>query len=266
MKKNWIDSHCHLADPRLDLNLEGVLIEAKAAGIQFFLQGGVGPQDWNRQRELKEKHSEIGLCFGLHPYWIADHSQVDCEKALDLLAMELSNPEVLALGELGLDFRPSIMKDSQERQIEFFNLQLELSIVAGKPLVLHFVRAFKELKWIMQMRSWPARGGFVHSFSGSVAEAEFYLNAGLHLSIGTSVLKQDNQKLHQAVAMVPLERLLIETDSPDQPPPNWQNGLNQPVSLIQVAEKIAQIKKIPSVEVLDRSAVNLRKLLACKLI
>lgn len=262
MAKGWIDSHNHLSDPRLDQRREEMIAQAESHGIQYFLQGGIGPEDWERQKVLKQKHENVLMCFGLHPYWVADHTEIDCEMALDLLAREIASPQVHALGELGLDFRPHIMKESKARQIEFFELQLELAEIAKKPIVLHLVRAFDDVQKIFDVRGVPSRSGLVHSFNGSVKEAQFYLSQGLYLSVGGPVVFADNQKLHQAVASIPMEFLLLETDSPDQPPPELKGQYNEPLSLLSVAEQIGKIKKIEAREVLDRSSANLRKLLA----
>lgn len=126
---NWIDAHGHLADPRWQGQEEEILLEARSKGITFFMQGGVGPEDWQRQQELKSRYpNHIGLCFGLHPYWVADHDDEACDAALDVLAAQLGG--AIGLGEMGLDFRPHIMKDSQERQISVFEQQLELADIS----------------------------------------------------------------------------------------------------------------------------------------
>ncbi len=256
---SYSDSHSHLSDPRLETEVESMLARAKARGITQFLQGGVGPEDWERQKNLKSRHPEIRLCFGLHPYWVADHTDVECEQGLDLLAREI--PKAEALGELGLDLRPQIVKDSISRQIQIFEDQLQLAEMAKKPIVLHLVRAFSEAKQIFDLHGVPSRGGMVHSFNGSAHEAESYLARGLHLSIGGPVCRPDNQRLHQAVQILPFENLLVETDSPDQPPPRLAGQHNEPLSLWDVAEMIAKIKKSSPEEILDISSRNLEKLL-----
>jgi TatD DNase family protein len=260
MQKQWIDSHSHLADERLDLRRDEMIRAAKARGLTQFLQGGVGPEDWQRQKALVQQYpQEILLCFGLHPYWVHDHSEDECEKALDLLATESAS--AVALGEMGLDLRPQY-EESRLRQIDCFEKQLEFAQLAHKPVVLHLVRAFTEAQQILSLFGVPSRGGLVHSFNGSLKQAETYLSLGLHLSVGGPLCRPDNQRLRQAVAAIPLEKLLIETDSPDQPPPSHQHQLNEPTTLFEVAQAVADIKKISSEEVLDRSSANLRKLLA----
>jgi TatD DNase family protein len=256
----FIDSHSHLSDLRIESEVEAMIARAKSRGIVQFLQGGVSPEDWSRQQDLQSRHPEIRLCFGLHPYWVADHTDEECEQGLDLLAREIGKAE--ALGELGLDLRPHIMKDSLSRQLHVFEAQLELAKMANKPIVLHLVRAFDEAEKVFQGWGVPSRGGMVHSFNGSAKEAEAYLKMGLHLSIGGPVVRPDNTRLHQAVQILPIEKMLIETDSPDQPPPRLKDTFNEPASLWDVAEMIAKIKKMQPEEILDISSRNLEKLLS----
>jgi TatD DNase family protein len=258
-KNQWIDAHCHLADERFKDQIDDVISEAERLGIHFFMQGGVGPEDWQRQRELAKKYpGKLGLCFGLHPYWVAAHDEDLCEIALDQLAPIL--PEALGLGEMGLDFRPNIMKDSRERQIGVFEQQLELAEATHKPMVLHLVQAHEESLRIMDVWGVPASKGLVHSFNGSWGKAQDFLKRGLYLSIGGPVVWPQNEKLHQVVKDMPLEFLLLESDSPDQPPPRFKQSLNQPASLWDVAVKIAELREMPATEILEISTENFKRL------
>ena len=257
LQSGWADAHSHLADARIE-NAHALLQEARSQGIQFFLQGGVGPEDWQRQLELAAKEPGVWPVFGLHPYWIADHGADDCEAALDQLARILGKAS--ALGETGLDFRPSIVKDSRARQISCFEAQLELAKVAAKPVVLHIVRAFDEAIQILDLFG-QGTTGFVHSFAGSWPEAKAYLDQGYLISVGGPVCRPKLKRLHQAVREIPLDRLLLETDSPDQPPPGVGEGQNRPSTLLAVADRVAEIKGLTRAQILDKSCENLRKLL-----
>lgn len=255
----WIDAHSHLADPRWDAELPQALNDAVEKGVGFFLQGGVGPEDWSRQIELKKKYPDrIGLCFGLHPYWVAANDEDLCEIAIDQLTQVIH--KAMALGEIGLDFRPHIMKDSRERQIEFFQLQLELAQAAEMPVVFHLVQAHEDALKTLDLWGIPPKGGLVHSFNGSAQKAQDLTQRGLYLSVGGPVVRPDNEKLHQAVKQMPLERLLIETDSPDQPPPEFSGVKNPPASLWAVAQKIAELKRMTPTEILDITSSNFRRL------
>jgi TatD DNase family protein len=258
-KNQWIDAHCHLADERFNNQIDEVISEAERLGIHFFMQGGVGPEDWQRQRELSKKYpGKLGLCFGLHPYWVAAHDEDLCEIALDQLAPIL--PEALGIGEMGLDFRPNIMKDSRERQIGVFEQQLELAEATHKPMVLHLVQAHEESLRIMDVWGVPASKGLVHSFNGSWGKAQDFLKRGLYLSVGGPVVWEQNQKLHQVIKDMPLEFLLLESDSPDQPPPRFKQSLNQPASLWDVAVKIAELREMLATEILEISTENFKRL------
>ena len=253
----WADAHSHLADPRIE-NAGALLVEARAQGIQFFLQGGLGPEDWQRQLELASREPGVWPVFGLHPYWVADHSDNDCEAALDQLARVMGKAS--ALGETGLDFRPSIVKDSKSRQISCFEAQLEMAKVAHKPVVLHIVRAFDEALQILDLFGHQTTG-FVHSFAGAWPQAKEYLDRGYLISVGGPLCRPGLKRLHQAVRQIPLDRLLIETDSPDQPPPGINLAENRPSTLLFVAERVAEIKGLTREQILDKTCENLRKLL-----
>lgn len=255
----WIDAHGHLADPRWDGQEQSIIEAARAKGIHFFMQGGVGPEDWDRQKALHHRFpNNIGMCFGLHPYWVAEHDEDECEEALNLLAHEL--PAAMGLGEMGLDFRPHIMKDSQERQIGVFEQQLELAHVSSRPVVLHLVQAHEQSLTIMDLFGVPKQKGMVHSFNSSWGKAQDFLKRGFYLSIGGPVCRPDNQKLRQAAKEIPLEFLLIESDSPDQAPPAYKGQLNPPESIWEVAKTIGELKSLDPLEILDITTGNFTRL------
>jgi TatD DNase family protein len=257
----YIDGHCHLADSRLK-DVSEILQQCKKLGITRFVQAGVDPQDWLRQQELQSQFGCFFMNFGLHPYFVSEHSGNECEDALDTLAKHLHLAD--GLGETGLDLRPQFVKDSFERQMDCFEKQLELAEVFQKPVVLHLVRAFEEVKKVFMAWGAPKHQGMVHSFSGNSEQAEYYLSQDLYLSVGGSVCHPNNKSLHQAIAMIPMDALIVESDSPDQAPYGWPHELNTPDSIIWVARKIAEIKKVTPEEILDSSSKNLEILFACK--
>lgn len=263
---NWIDSHCHLTDERLANQIPEILKKSGALGIDFFMLGGVNPQEWEKQIELSQKFSEkFGLCFGLHPYFIAENEDDECEKALDHLVRFYSEQkkntklQILGLGETGLDFRPHIMKDSEERQIRFFENQIELADVLNMPLVLHLVQSHTKALTVLDFFGPVKKGGMAHAFSGSLEMAEQFIRRGFLISVGGAVTYDKNSKLQHAVKHLPFEWLVIETDSPDQAPQGWEKGKNDPSSLFEVALKIGQLRGITAREVLEISTHNFRR-------
>ncbi len=232
--------------------------EALDKGMIFTLQGGIGPEDWERQLAFQKAYpSQVGLCFGLHPYWVNEHSEGELEEALDLLSQKLA--PALAIGETGLDLRPQY-EDSFDRQINAFESQLEFSEITGKPLVLHLVQAFEEALQILDFWEVASRRGFVHSFNGSWPQAEAYIQRGLSISVGGPLIRDSNKRLKQAVQNIPMEFLLLETDLPDQPGDAWKGGLNSPLSLLAVAEEVARLKKLSLEEVLQITRQNFNTL------
>jgi len=268
---NWIDAHSHITDERAG-QLAELLQAARARGIRYHLQGGVGPEDWARQLLAAKSHPEVLPAFGLHPYWVADHGAEDCEVALNLLARSLHQAAIL--GETGLDFREHILmstkrESTQEspeevkaRQLDYFEAQLELAEFQGKPVCLHVVRAFEEAVKMLSFHEGRIKG-FFHSFTGSSEQAKILEGMGFLISVGGAICARP-KKLVKAVQEMDLDFLLLETDSPDQKPFDWPEELNQPLSLLNVAQTVAEIRGLTLEEVLDRSKSNLQRLIGSR--
>ena len=245
-------------DPRLDGVREEWMAQALSLGLKFSLQGGVDPEDWERQKDFQKKFpKQIGLCFGLHPYWVASHTQKELDEALNLLSKQIGF--ATARGETGLDLRPQF-ENSFELQIEAFESQLEIATVAQKPIVLHIVQAFDEALRVLDLWGVPPRKGMVHSFNGSWPQAQEYLKRGLKISVGGPLIRSKNEKLRQVMREISTEDFLIETDLPDQPGDQWKGQLNPPQSLIAVAEEIARLKGRSLEEILHFAEQNFKSL------
>lgn len=220
------------------------------------VQGGVSPEDWSLQDLLADRYpGRIHATYGIHPVWAASKSQAEIEAALDQL--EARSGAALAIGEIGLDHSPKAAPDSRELQHWAFKKQLELVQRVRKPMILHIVRAHGEaLKLLSSMGPWP-EGGLVHSYSGSVEEVREYCELGFHLSVSGVVTRDGYKALKAAVPVIPGERLILETDCPDQAPRGWQAALNEPAALIQVAQAVGAIRNEPAEKLLDQSTQNL---------
>lgn len=271
----YIDAHSHWSDLRLSQakdSIKAQLLQAEKLKITYFMQAGVDPEDWQRQFSLQKKFPEnFGLCFGLHPYYVADIFKsgliTKVEDSLDQLSQIL--PLAIALGEAGLDFREKVLgtiavEKAMAFQIEAFENQIQLAHAFKKPLVLHIVRAHE--KAIEVLRMWKqekAYSGLVHAFTGSFETAQLYIELGFLISVGTAVTFAKNHKLHKCVQRLPIESFVIETDSPDQPP-EGQQGLNLPENLIKVAEKIAELRGLSAEKVLEITTDNFKRVFSPK--
>ncbi|MCM2277416.1 MAG: TatD family hydrolase [Oligoflexia bacterium] len=255
------DAHCHLADERFGNDLGSVLERARALGIRRFLQGGVGPEDWDRQLRLaRERPGEVLPVFGVHPWWAASHSVEELEGALGRL--EGLAPAGTAIGELGLDFSRRWELTPREPQLHAFRTQLALARQLTKPLVLHVVRAHGEALKLLGEQP-PEVGGLVHSFSGSPEVACQYVELGLLISVSGAVTRKGAESLRKSVVRIPPECLVIESDSPDQPPEGattgLASGLNEPLAIFAVAKTVALLRNEAPEAVLERSAENLKR-------
>lgn len=255
----WWDAHSHWTDSRLDSCREEWIQKAVSDGLQFSLMGGVHPSDWEKQKILCQQHPGLfGPCFGLHPEWVSGLSNDELEEQLTQLSEQIHG--ALALGETGLDLRPQY-EATFEIQMEAFEAQLNLANVANKPVVFHIVRAFDQALRAFDFCGLPSRGGLIHSFNGSWPEAQKYLDRGFYISIGGPLLKSKNDRLKEVVRHTPEDRLLIETDLPDQAWGLYQGNLNPPESLLSVAQLVSEIRKEPLEEVLQFNITNLKTLL-----
>jgi TatD DNase family protein len=259
----WMDAHCHLADPRFDSCLDQVLARSKQVGVDGWIQGGVSPEDWERQLAIRERFGPgIILSFGLHPIWVAQQSSQEIELALIQLKEKISLAH--AIGELGLDFHPRrSLKSSQQEQILVFEKQLKLAHEVPKPLILHVVQAHSQaLRFLRKWGPFP-RGGMVHLFSGSLEIAQEYLRLGFLISLGGTMTRDGFQKLKRTLHSVPLDRIVVETDSPDQLPhlPGIEGGsLNEPAHLVRIADYLGTLRQVNRDELLTQSTNNLKKL------
>jgi TatD DNase family protein len=252
------DSHCHLSDARIFETLSPILKRAQSAGLVGFLLGGTDPEEWQRQRTLRSRHPEFQwkLSFGLHPWWVARQTTEALTQAFKQLEQEL--PEADALGELGLDHSNKLPLETHALQHQAFELQLDLAQKLGKPIVLHIVRAHAEtLDILKKNRPQPGRT-MVHSYSGSREQVHEYLALGCFLSISGAVTRPRFETLRQAVLDIPLDRILIETDCPDQPIEGQTQS--EPAHLQEIARVLGELRGEDAEEILKASSRNLLRL------
>lgn len=258
----FADAHLHLSDSRIsDSDRDQFVSDAFQNKITYLLEAGVHPEGWIQQIELQKKYPQNIRCsFGLHPYFVAENERDICESAMDQLAQILN--QGVALGETGLDFREQyIQGDAEDRQIVYFENQLQLAHSFKKPLVLHIVRSHNEVLRILWMwKDQLESSGMIHAFNSSYEVAKQYIDYGFMISIGGAVTYPKNNNLADAVKKIPLEYLLIESDSPDQKPMNWPDQFNQPSSVLNVAASIAHLKGLATEDVLKTTTENFKRL------
>ncbi len=253
------DSHCHLHDARVR-DPEAQIARARAAGVRGFLLAGVDPDGWRDEERLAAAHPEVAIALGVHPQIVAALDDARAEAMVAQLADRLaSGPRPAAVGEIGLDGLGE-RKASLERQARAFRAQLALAREADLPVSLHILRAHGHALAILRGDGVPHAGGVVHSYSGDPALVRDYLALGLSLSFAGTVTKPNARRAREAVSLVPRERLLVETDAPDQTPDPHAPAPNEPAFLPAIVEAIAALRAEAPADVARYTDDNARRL------
>lgn len=255
---NLVDSHCHIDGSEYDGDRAEMLARARAAGLRKLVVIGLwrAPGDFGHALEVSRQ--EPGYAFptvGIHPHDCARVPESDWQRLAELAA----HPEVVAVGETGLDYHYD--HSPREAQVTAFERQLQLALALRKPATVHLREAHGDCLAILRASGiGTGPGAVVHCFSEDRAAAEDYLALGLYLSISGIVTFKTAGALRDAVAAIPLDRLLVETDSPWLTPVPYRGKRNEPAHVALVAQKIAEIKGVPAEEVAARSSANAERL------
>lgn len=252
-----IDAHCHLDLGAFDADRERCIERARELGVCGYVVAGVGPAGWESQRALERRWPEARAAFGLHPWFVADMRDEQLEPALEQLAEAAS----FAIGELGLDRSRRIPPDSLPRQELAFRAQLALARQRDLPVILHVVHAHGRALEILREDGLPARGGMIHSYSGSADLVREYAALGLYVSFSGSLSRVQASRAAAVAKAVPSERLLVETDCPDQAPECRKPcERNLPEWLSDVIATVALLREQSSEEVTALTTANARRL------
>ncbi len=246
-----IDSHAHLDSSQFDTDREHVIRRALEANVKIISIATDVASSW-KTLEIARKY-ELRCTAGVHPHEAEHFTE---EETLTQLQKLCAEPEVVAIGEIGLDyFKEYAPRAAQQRA---FRAQLALALGLGKPVVIHLRDAADDLLQILSEHAGVR--GVVHSFTGDWALAQELLDLGFSLSVNGIVTFEKSQALRDAVAQIPLERLLIETDSPYLAPVPMRGKRNEPSFVRYVAQAVAQMKKISFDAVAQATTRNARAL------
>ncbi len=235
-----IDIGCNLASPRLLPHLPRILVQARDAGvIRQIITGSDLPSNENGLR-LAREHSELATTIGIHPHHANDW-QAHTHPALLLAAMR--EPQVVAAGETGLDYFRHLAKPANQKTC--FRAQLEIAIAVQKPVFLHVRDAFADFREILAPRLDELPGAVWHCFTGTSAELDWALAAGLHIGItGWICDPKRGASLRKLVGRIPDERLMLESDAPYLTPKTLKPTprINEPRYLPEVLETLAHCR------------------------
>jgi TatD DNase family protein len=252
---NLIDSHCHLDGEPFNADRDAVIERARGAGVGRMLAIGTGegPPDLEAGIRLADKYPFIYATVGVHPH---EASKATAE-ILTRLGALAAHAKVVAVGEIGLDYHYDFSPRDVQRSV--FIEQLQLAAEAAKPIVIHTREAWDDTLQILTQHQ-PATGGIMHCFTGGPAEAAEALALGFHLSFGGVLTFPKAQALRDAAALVPENRLLVETDAPYLAPVPHRGKRNEPAFIVETVRKLAEVRNTTPDAIAEATTRNFERL------
>ena len=263
----WIDTHCHLDAAEFAPDRDEVRAAARAAGVAHLVIPAVERAHWQDVVQLAHRHGD-SYALGIHPLYTPRADESDIGALREMLARQRSDPHLVAVGEIGLDF--FVPDLDAERQIWFYEQQIKLAREFELPVILHVRKSSDRL--LKTLRQHKVVGGIAHAFNGSAQQAQAFMDLGFKLGFGGAVTYDRALKLREMAASLPLDALVMETDAPDIPP-HWlyttaeqraagqSQGRNTPAELPRIAAQVAQLRGISVDALAQASTANAQQVL-----
>ena len=267
---HWIDTHCHLDADQFKAVAGVIRASAAINNVAHCVYPAVHPTNFEVVRKLAHALGD-SYALGIHPLYVKDTTEDDLALLDTALKAQIDDPRLVAVGEIGLDFFVPELNQSplREKQIHFYREQLKLAKKYDLPVVMHVRKSadvlLKGLRDVAASQySWR---GIVHAFNGSDQQAEAFIHLGFKLGFGGAMTFERALQLRHLAATLPLEALVLETDSPDMPP-HWLyktskqraagevQGVNDPSQLPRIAQVMADLRGIPLEELAQAVWVN----------
>lgn len=254
----WIDTHCHLDAGEFSADVGAVRARAADSGVAHCVLPAVGLANFAAVRSLAHEFA-CSYALGIHPLYVPQAQDGDLQALDAALAHGRTDPRLVAVGEIGLDyFVPALTQSPmRERQEFFYREQLKLARKHGLPVILHVRRsADKLLKQLRDLQPEGGWSGIAHAFNGSSQQAMEFIKLGFKLGFGGAVTYEPALQLRRLAAELPLDALVMETDAPDIPP-QWlyttaaqraqgqAQGRNEPGELPRIAQQVADLRGMP---------------------
>ena len=249
-----IDTHAHIDFDDYAENFEIMLKDASDAGVEKIIIPGVEPKGFERILNLSATYDNIYGAIGIHP---CDAKKWD-ENSYETIKALGKSPKIIAIGEIGLDYYWD--KTYNELQKEVFTKQIEIAKELKKPVIVHDREAHGDVLEILKNTNAKEVGVVMHCFSGSPEFALECVKEGFYIALGGVVTFKNAKKPHEVAKIVPLENLLLETDSPFLTPEPYRGKVNSPANVRFVAEAIAKLRGISIDEVEKQTTLNAQRL------
>jgi len=256
VEKMIFETHGHYDDEQFDEDRERLIAEFLEKDIDKVMNVGADMQSSRNSVELAGKYPHFYAAVGVHPSEVGDLTEDDMQA---LKQMTLENPKVKAIGEIGLDYH---FDDDPPRDVQkkWFIRQLELAQELGMPIIIHSRDAASDTMEILKDMDGGRNGGVIHCYSYSREQAREYIKMGFHIGVGGVVTFKNSRRLQEVVEDIPLEKIVLETDSPYMAPVPFRGTRNSALNIPYIAEKIAEIKGVPVQKVYDQTYANALKM------
>ena len=244
----YFESHAHYDDERFDDDRDELLASFPAEGIETVVNSSSDIASSRASIALAEKYPFFYASVGVHPHEVSKMHEED----IDTLRELSKHPKVVVIGEIGLDFYYDLSPRDDQRY--WFKRQLALAEELDMPVIIHSRDASQECFDIISASN--VRKGVIHCYSGSAPMAQDYADMGFYIGIGGSLTFKNNKKTVEVVEKLPLEKILIETDSPYLAPVPYRGRRNDSRLLKYVVEKISEIKNVPEIDICNITKNN----------
>ena len=254
-----VDSHCHLDGKTFQNDRDAAIQRALDAGVTHMVAIGTGegPPDLEAAIRLAEQYTCFSATVGVHPH---DASKVAGTETFSRLEALLQHPKVVALGEIGLDFHYDFSPRDVQRDV--FVEQMRIAARAAKPIIIHTREAWAETMDLLREHWVPTGlGCLLHCFTGNAEQAREAVSLGFHLAFGGVMTYPKAEEVRQAAAETPLDRILLETDSPYLSPVPHRGKRNEPSYVALTAAKLADVRNMSVRDVAAVTTANARRLL-----
>lgn len=255
-----IDTHCHLDAAEFNADRDLVTAQANQAGVKKIVVPSVARDNFQTVINLAHLNASCFMALGIHPMYVdqAHPSDLVLLKQLVTEQQARANPKIVAIGEIGLDF--FVTQQNRETQEYFFTEQLKIAQTFELPVILHVRRAVDDV--LKQLRRHNVVGGIAHAFNGSPQQAEAFIKLGFKLGFGGAMTYTRALKIRELAKNLPLESIVLETDSPDIPP-EWigTKGRNSPKELLKIAEVLADLRGVEVSQIIENTGKNALQIL-----
>ena len=241
-----IDTHCHLAFEQYAGDIDAVVERSRAAGVTGWVTIGTNTQENRKAVELAGRFENMYATVGIHPHY-AQNATADDFAEMKRLAQ---NQKVVAIGETGLDFHYAFSKQNDQKRV--FAEQLELARQMNLPVVVHSREAFDDTIEILEQFGSDVKRVVFHCFGGSAEQARIVIEKGFYISFTGAVTFRNAENIREAAAIVPPDRLMVETDCPYMSPePMRKQKINEPALMIHTVRRLAELKEMDFAEFVD---------------